>query len=810
MKPLSTNGLAVRWAVRGKRAGQYDDYDIIADDSRGTRRDEYARLIRDLIPGNPSDTKPGATDALPWVALSPFKSASHGSRFGLAILEWPETEVRDATGRLATRSRFFDVGFDEVTAARACFGGLYAAVDELGTPQGPASIAALPAADHAALAAFIDGVHGGPWLLQAAAALLDGPVVLVGEKLPAAVHERLLILDAIASLLPYGCRGVLPVATWTPNRTAHGLRLVFSDFTGQGQQPIRCGAVERLVFASQIASEYFDRVSRLQRTLGTAGLLAELAADAGKYRFDGSRSIVDSLDRLDYPYAVTMAVRRGQATPAQVRVVLTKWPRDRIGDEELAVLARYLVEHGADADLELLAPHWSPAIGRLLVDTVLQAEKVPRAQACVQAALKAGLLDAFLADVIEVAKNVPSARGQAVNVLRTIKPGPLPQTRAAMLDAVEVAAMVLIRGYTQVDPAPTGASWLDLLIQGWDAAKPSWVDPFVEIMTSSPAPADLKMIKPLVDNGRALLALLATALCLGRPDYVLASRAAWGALFIQLYHGRDSALRQELYVVSRRARQITAAHRAALDLLVLISGHDPVQPPWGLSEQHQAEYLGHLRDRFADMLAATLDDSVKGLVNSTIGNGLSQAKLAFLLGVTRVIPDAGVLNRTLATIGDAAAANVAVLEGQPAAVRHQLSGFSPRLRQELRGRKLTQVAHQASVPSEDLEQMCVTATAEGMTVEAVLSQIREWPGMNRPAEIHGLIEMMAAGAARRGPRAQIEAYEAGARFMLSGGGGDIATQEWRCWFKKYLDDSEKEIQALKRLMKTVKPAKKEN
>ncbi|MGG7614256.1 hypothetical protein ACQ5JZ_33410, partial [Streptomyces sp. ZG43] len=94
----------------------------------------------------------------------------------------------------------------------------------------------VPDTSAAELAALVDEL-GFPWAAGVAALLLDDRQVALttSPALPLPdVAERVRVLDAICSLLPYACRSWLSAATWT-GQAGHDLRLFFAPAVREGQ-----------------------------------------------------------------------------------------------------------------------------------------------------------------------------------------------------------------------------------------------------------------------------------------------------------------------------------------------------------------------------------------------------------------------------------------------------------------------------------------------------------------------------------------------------------------------------------------------
>jgi hypothetical protein len=206
---------AWRWALYREPPEAGDDYRILMDSTAGAARAEFAAFIRRLLPGS------STPDGLPWVVFGGHLSAQAGPRLGMCVIEH----------RSAPTARYFDAAFP--TDAPAAFGYdefFHSLREQSLPPQFPLSTPArLTTADRrpavAALRSDFD------WYADLAAALLEGPVTLTGAA-PADLAGRVLALETVMSLLPYGMRAVTVAATHADSRAVPEVDLAFGPADG--------------------------------------------------------------------------------------------------------------------------------------------------------------------------------------------------------------------------------------------------------------------------------------------------------------------------------------------------------------------------------------------------------------------------------------------------------------------------------------------------------------------------------------------------------------------------------------------------
>jgi|GEM_PF-2833042 len=235
------------WALLSKEPGQRDDYRILRSGSRrlpsGSRRLQAAaleKMINYFSPGSPSSESAGQPDALPWVTFT--AAAVAGQQFvGVAVREWPDPPILDATGRATVPTRFFCLPLDAFHQQVGGFVELLDAVRELRKLDSAPDEAVTRTVSESGRWNRRERATHDPRLRAAAAVagmLLDEQVTLAvkpGLEDPAA---RVAFLDLVAALLPAGTAGALSAGTWVDVTTVHHIRLAFGQALGTHAGPV--------------------------------------------------------------------------------------------------------------------------------------------------------------------------------------------------------------------------------------------------------------------------------------------------------------------------------------------------------------------------------------------------------------------------------------------------------------------------------------------------------------------------------------------------------------------------------------------
>ena len=186
---------------------------------------------------------PGTLRELPQITVS-YLPSDRGERhyIAMAIHSKPLNGRVDVDKRRVELTNYFCVPYNDLAAAAISYQSLLGAFGEITLPE-VAVDAAGPAEARRPLRfelrAWPRQLPGRDDLaLPVAALLLTGkPVCILGAD-RAAAADRLLFIDKVMALLPYGMRARLSAATWTSSTySGHKFRLFFSDHPRDADDP---------------------------------------------------------------------------------------------------------------------------------------------------------------------------------------------------------------------------------------------------------------------------------------------------------------------------------------------------------------------------------------------------------------------------------------------------------------------------------------------------------------------------------------------------------------------------------------------
>jgi hypothetical protein len=793
---------AVRWAWIGKLPGQRGEYTVLAADDTGPGRQHYYALARELVRSNPGSAAAGQVDALPWVYFAPVATGA-GSRTAVASMEWPVEEVRDSAGRPATLTRYYDVDPGTVTAVGAGYESQYQALTRENPQDGAAFAFRGSGLVVDELAAFI-AAFDTDTVIRAAALLLEGPVVITPEESLAGLPARLRCLDAVLALLPYGIRDSLATGTWTPNDSPHDLRLAFSNRVMTGQHAVRRG--EPITFRTRVAVDYAHRISRLigggtRRDI--AALLAKLWADRRPYSVHRPDEVLDSLADLDRVYAVYQDLLRQAATAGTV-VELMRQPESELGLVEPEITERLVQEvlaRGDDPDLTVLARYWSiPMVPAMVVGAALTTAET-RMRAIWRVAVAAGQQNPFLQALIADARAGQEV-DQVVAFLTTTGDLPFtPALRQALLNRPAVASRILTTAYLSRGNAT--ARWAGLLFDG-QTPLPLWAEPFAAMRSGRAELTREQAMDKQFNGSRTALALLAVAADAQGADVFLACVNAWSILHNQLQH-RDPGLVQLFLRIDTTVGVASADSLAALDLLRLAAGVPLRHNPAGLEPDHAECYLRGLDAKLTRLEPQVTREYAAGLATEVTSAVLDRRGVAFLLKVAEHLPGPpadAVLQRLAerATIYPAAIADVS-----PDVLR-SLVDRVPGLGVQLARTQLSDAVNRGLNPATMIAR-CVQAQSEGLSVVEILTEIRDWPGLDDHPATFRLIDTLAAEA----PRLGLQPLRApGLAHVLEGHCGEERARSFARWLATQADQHRREADFLTHTLKKHKPPKEES
>ncbi|MFJ8199372.1 hypothetical protein [Streptomyces sp. NPDC096152] len=351
-------GLIADWALWGKEPHTNSGYRVLAAHPPG-RSADFNTAVHHWSPGTPA---PG--DQLPWITIGCTTGPDGTRTVGVFLLDG--TAAVDRTNRPIYRISHFAVPVADVGEAGLGWCGLARAALEAAPrlSEGGTGPAELPVPGDGGLLTDI-GPRVTPrvseitgWLAAAAAHLLDGTVVVTGDRRYEPL-ELLLALDCVAALLPYGMRGSLSAATWTSSGSEVPMRLYWG--VADDSPGLTClawgGGLPDLGTLSPQARTYHDLIIKNWTVHGGEAVLRHLAAARGPLDITGPTAHADALrvlHALDPAVAVAHEVSEGREVDNE-RIDLAL-SRRRIDPGSLQVLAGRKLE-GQSTDMGPLAAH---------------------------------------------------------------------------------------------------------------------------------------------------------------------------------------------------------------------------------------------------------------------------------------------------------------------------------------------------------------------------------------------------------------------------------------------------------------------
>ncbi|WP_406333533.1 hypothetical protein [Streptomyces sp. NBC_00203] len=372
---LGEERLTAHWAVLGKYPGQTMGYEVLRSSLPDDRASTY--LWKASATGAPGDRDPegglpwrvflGGTDTHPEPVCASVETTWDGSTDGtgapsytwrLTLLEWAE----------AGRAALTWSGIDRALLS-----------DPPALPGDAVPMAvAVPHTPSAELAEVVDQL-GFDWAAGVAALLLDYRQVAItpspGKALPD-VTDRVRVLDAVCSLLPYGCRAWLSAATWT-GPSQHDLRLFFASAARTGQVTAVLGGSPPGEPRDEAARAYLHGLRRLRAKTGdTTEIVAYLLTDAEPATAPRPVAALRTLREADLMDVVVEEIQSGGGEFVDVRRVLERYPAESLNEHRLGALTFFLVRSAYDGNAaagSLLGEHWTGRTLSLLVREVLAA-----------------------------------------------------------------------------------------------------------------------------------------------------------------------------------------------------------------------------------------------------------------------------------------------------------------------------------------------------------------------------------------------------------------------------------------------------
>jgi hypothetical protein len=503
------------WALLGKESGTRDDYRVRyqSRDALARRDDQIpARHDHCALAGIPSTPQLGGAPGpgqLPWATFTPH--VADGEHWMAATVIDP-TRDRDAVGRPVVAIRYMELPFAEFAGHAIGYAALTQSMptatvmEALDQAPPPLFLAVRDSGGAAArglsdATAFDRAARLAALLLSASGEVL----ITVGDRETLPLRDRLAEFDAVLSLLPFGFRAGISLASWHDGTQATAFRLAFGKFATRGQPvAVHDGPVPPP--ADDLAESYLRLLRELRDRFGAGRVVEHLASHHAPLGVgeDPQQEAAEILRSLDNPALIVDAVRHGR--PSVERVAnARRYAAGRLDQGSLDELEMYLLSRGGDAEAAI-QEGWSAGsaavAARLAVDE-LAAEHSQDALRLSGYAARYGDLDLFLSTVV----TGRAGQGQAVPPSRlasllhesvqqeSVRPthGDLPRLRETVLEAPEVARWLLRLALRQAAERPGGQHWREWL--GWldpsTAGGPDWLHSYAVLAAPPGTPVPL-------------------------------------------------------------------------------------------------------------------------------------------------------------------------------------------------------------------------------------------------------------------------------------------------------------------------------
>ncbi|MFF0105587.1 hypothetical protein [Streptomyces hirsutus] len=297
-----TLSLRARWAVLSKPPADSSDYRVLRCSDGPSEMAWFEHVIRATLFGTPppwsTAGRPG--EVLPWISFGVCGAGAEGtgSRWiTVSVTDWNSfaEATWDSSGRRSATTRCFLVPYEDLARHGLGLVPLWNAVRPVPLP-GEAEESGMP--QPVLLTAQADPVErtvrrveaaGFDWAAATAAVALEAPLALRARGDRFAL-DRIGVIDAVVSLLPYGYRATLTASTWAPDATADAPWICYTKASSPRRRVVDEDTPPEPV--SPPARAHLARLRMLREELGTDGLLRALARRTAPASFpgdDGSR-----------------------------------------------------------------------------------------------------------------------------------------------------------------------------------------------------------------------------------------------------------------------------------------------------------------------------------------------------------------------------------------------------------------------------------------------------------------------------------------------------------------------------------------
>ncbi|MHC8560808.1 hypothetical protein ACW23B_01855 [Streptomyces albidoflavus] len=309
----------------GKHPGRPMGYEVLRSSLPDDRASGY--LWRAAATGAPEGRDPEG--ALPWRVFLAASDTRPTPACARVETGWDGTT--DGTGAPAYTWQLALFDWPDVSDTALTWTGIDRALSALPADESggedPTAVT-VPDTSAAELAALVDELgFPGPQGSPRCSSTTGRSPYTTSPALPLPdVAERVRVLDAICSLLPYACRSWLSAATWT-GQAGHDLRLFFAPAVREGQSTAVYGGAPPPGPRGDAARGYLRRLLALQAAGDYRGLVRHLLAATGPATSApepyGTLKALREADLLD---TVVEEIGAGAGKPAEAARVLQRHP----------------------------------------------------------------------------------------------------------------------------------------------------------------------------------------------------------------------------------------------------------------------------------------------------------------------------------------------------------------------------------------------------------------------------------------------------------------------------------------------------
>ena len=642
--------VSVGWALWGKHPGTTRDYSVLASSNEPLSEAEFASVLGHFVPGTPPIEDTGRPGSLPWVTISRVGVANQ-AYLGISVVV--PSDVVDATGRRASSTSYFCASYGDLSEPIS-YTSLYQELQQYIPPyQGLGLIQlSVPRLAPGALATAIADDFGEEAVRATAAMLLSGPVSVVGAE-NTTLLQRLLFLDAVAALLPYGYRaGGYTAATWSDSGTRHPIRLAFASRPRQNAgvvrwksgpaTPVDGPGRDYLELLRQVREQRADGESSLEQF---ARLISVLAQDRTPCGFDEPERAFAALNDFALPLVAYNSVRAGSGDPVLVRKVFAQRRETELTLGGRQELLAFLIEtaHREPENWDAIDGCWDRVAGNdssAMLPPMVKAVRgllwrpSPAPNATTreyrELAVRHELIDALLAALVTVpagplADHRPGAQAVAQNLADSALGGAstagFPQTRRALADSAFVASLLLAQVSSSARDLRTAVDWLEPALRQPLAA-------FFAVLGQRPHEISRHDITELASRDREyVVALLDAASAPDRLDLVLPGFADWLGRQLFARGSRDQEQAEYWRTRAMALRPVTPDTGVWLDLVLLLVGESPRYLLADRDRQSRRRYNQAAANAWAD-LAARLGPAGDDILTRALTDYLSQGQWA--------------------------------------------------------------------------------------------------------------------------------------------------------------------------------------